>query len=125
MSRSTTPWILPLLALALACGGGGDEAEEAPADTTAQDQVQFVPDSVILQDVTTRLSADPRLDAEGVEIEVHAVDGEVTLLGSVPTRREMQIAREVAISAPGVKRVYLDSLRVLSDPEPEPTGNAT
>lgn len=118
--------LIPLLTFALACGGGGEEAEEAPADTlAAEEQVQFVPDSLIEREIATRLDADPRLDGEGITIEAHATDGEVTLVGQVPTRREMSIAREVAISAPGVKRVWLDSLRVLSDPVEEETGPAT
>ncbi|MDX1661247.1 MAG: BON domain-containing protein [Gemmatimonadota bacterium] len=107
-----------VLAALVACGGGAEEAEEAPVDTTAQDDVQFVPDSTIEREVTTRLDADPRFDKEGVDIEVHARDGNVTLLGTVPTRMEMSFAREVAISAPGVRKVFLDSLEILSEPEP-------
>lgn len=116
----------PLLILALACGGGAEEAEESPADTlSADEQVQFVPDSLIEREIAARLDADPRLAADGIEIVAHAADGEVTLVGQVPTRLEMSIAREVAISAPGVKRVYLDSLRVLSDPVRGEDGPAT
>lgn len=112
-----------LVGIAAACGGA-DEAEEAPADTAAQDDVIFVPDSTIESEVRTRIDADPRFDRDGVDIEVHAKDGNVSLVGTVPTRMEWSIAREVALSAPGVRRVLLDSLEVLSDPrreEEEPT----
>lgn len=109
-----------LLALALAgllaCGGAEEAEEPAPADTAAQDEVMFVPDSTIERDVQARIDADPRFDKEGVEIEVRARDGNVTLLGTVPTRMEMSFARQVAISAPGVRNVFLDSLKVQSEP---------
>lgn len=123
--KSTTPYVLlATIAALVACGGQG--AEEAPVpDTTAQEErVLSVPDSTIEREVQARLDSDPRLDKEGVEIAVHATDGEVTLVGEVPSRLEMSIAREVAISSPGVRRVHLDSLEVASERREEPNTRA-
>lgn len=123
--KYTTPFVLlATIAALVACGGQG--AEEAPEpDTTAQEErVLSVPDSTIEREVQTRLDSDPRLDKEGVEIAVHASDGEVTLVGEVPSRLEMSIAREVAISSPGVRRVHLDSLEVVSERREEPKTRA-
>lgn len=120
MTRPTHALLSLFLAGLVACGGGAEEAEEAsPADTTAREEVMFVPDSIIEREVRDRLDADPRFDAEDIDIEVHVQDGNVTLVGTVPTRREMSFAREVAVSAPGVHEVFLDSLVVLSEPRPE------
>lgn len=114
--------VLLSLLILVACGGGAEEPEEAPADTTAGEEVMFVPDSTIEREVRTRIDADPRFDKEGVDLQVRVRDGNVTLVGTVPTRMELSFAREVALSAPGVDRVFLDSLEVLSEPkEEEPT----
>lgn len=97
-----------------ACGGAADEPiEEEPV--AEEERIPVVADSIIEREVAARIEADPRLGAEEIEIAVHSRDQEVTLVGSVPTRLEQSIAREVAISAPGVKRVWLDSLVVEAD----------
>ena len=99
-------------ALVAACGG----EEPAPDETAPEGEtVMSVPDSIIEREVQTRLDADPRLDKEGIELRVRSVDGTVLLVGGVPTRMEMSIAREVAMSSPGVVSVVLDSLVVASE----------
>jgi hypothetical protein len=99
-------------AVAAGCGGGEEPApEEAPANET----VMSVPDSTIEREIRTRLEADPRLDGEGIDLDVASDNGVVSLLGQVPSRMEMSIAREVAMSAPGVVSVVFDSLVVLSE----------
>ena len=112
--RKTSAFVTwALLASALACGGGEEPAPEeaAPAGET----VLSVPDSTIEREVQTRLDADPRLDKDGIDLRVTSQDGVVRLIGGVPSRMEMSIAREVAISAPGVVSVDLDSLAVASE----------
>ena len=59
--------------------------------------------------------ADPRLDRDDIRVEAHSVEQEVTLVGTVPTRLEMSIARSNAQSVLGVKRVLIDSLVVESE----------
>lgn len=101
------------LALALACGGG---EEPAPADTNVPvDETPAVADSLIEQDVQFRIDADPRLDLDGVSITASSQDQVVTLLGEVPSRLELSIAHEVAMSVLGVRRVLSDSLQVASE----------
>ena len=102
------------LAVAVGAGCGGDE-EPAPEEATRDETVMAVPDSTIEREIRARLDADPRLDGEGIELDVASEDGVVILLGEVPSRMEMSIAREVAMSAPGVVSVVFDSLDVLSE----------
>lgn len=103
--------------LVAACGGDEEPApEEAPP---AGETVMSVPDSTIEREVQTRLDADPRLDKDGIELRVRSQDGTVLLIGGVPTRMEMSIAREVAMSSPGVARVNIDSLVVASEQQNE------
>jgi hypothetical protein len=102
------------LAIVLAAGCGGDE-EPAPEEAPAGENVMSVPDSTIEREIGARLDADPRLDGEGIELRVSSEEGIVSLIGEVPSRMEMSIAREVAMSAPGVVNVSLDSLVVLSE----------
>lgn len=99
--------------LVAACGGDKEPAPEeaAPAGET----VMSVPDSTIEREVQNRLDADPRLDKDGIVLRVRSQDGTVLLIGGVPTRMEMSIAREVAMSSPGVVSVVLDSLVVASE----------
>ena len=102
------------VAAAVAAGCGGDDepaAEEAPQG----EAVMSVPDSTIEREIRTRLDADPRLDGEGIDLDVSSENGVVSLLGQVPSRMEMSIAREVVMSAPGVVSVTFDSLVVLSE----------
>lgn len=123
--KSTTPFVLlATIAALVACGGQGAEEATEPDTTAQEERVLSVPDSTIEREVQARLDSDPRLDKEGVEIAVHATDGEVTLVGEVPSRLEMSIAREVAISSPGVRRVLLDSLEVASERREEPKTRA-
>jgi hypothetical protein len=100
-----------LVLLATACAQGGEEEAPAPAG----DQVPAVADSVIEVQVQASLDADPRLDRDDIRVEAHSVDQEVTLIGSVPSRLEMSIARANAQSVLGVKRVLIDSLEVESE----------
>lgn len=102
------------LAAAVAAGCGGDE-EPVPAESASGEEVMSVPDSTIEREIRTRLEADPRLDGEGIDLDVSSRAGVVSLLGEVPSRMEMSIAREVAMSAPGVVRVVFDSLDVVSE----------
>ena len=102
------------LANVLAAGCGGDE-EPAPEEAPAGENVMSVPDSTIEREIGARLDADPRLDGEGIELRVSSEEGIVSLIGEVPSRMEMSIAREVVMSAPGVVNVSLDSLVVLSE----------
>jgi osmotically-inducible protein OsmY len=100
------------MAVAAACGESGEpDPEEAPAGEI----VMSVPDSTIEREIRSRLDADPRLDGEGIDLRVTSTGGTVMLAGEVPTRMEMSIAREVAMSAPGVVTVSFDSLVVLSE----------
>ena len=100
---------------ALVAGCGGEEP--APEEATEGERVMAVPDSTIEREIATRLDADPRLDAEGIRLGASSQDGIVYLTGEVPSRMEMSIAREVAMSAPGVVDVSLDSLIVRSEIE--------
>ena len=101
------------LVLALACGGG---EEPAPAETSVPvDETPVVADSLIEQDVQSRIDADPRLDVAGISITASSQDQIVSLAGEVPSRLELSIAREVAMSVFGVKRVVSESLRVASE----------
>jgi hypothetical protein len=102
------------LAFALAVGCGGDE-EPAPEEAPAGENVMSVPDSTIEREIGARLDADPRLDGEGIELRVTSDGGIVSLIGEVPSRMEMSIAREVVMSAPGVVSVTFDSLVILSE----------
>lgn len=116
MKRSLQARLLSSLAcltLMAGCGGQGDEA--AVEEAAEEEVVPFLPDSTIEQQVQARIEDDPRLDIDGVEIAVRSAEQEVTLVGEVPTRKEWSIAREIALSSPGVKTVYLDSLSVLSE----------
>jgi hypothetical protein len=111
--KHATAFVALALVAAFVTGCGGDDApapEEAP-----QSDVMSVPDSTIERELRTRLDADPRLDGEGIDLEVTSENGVVSLLGQVPSRMEMSIAREVIMSAPGVVSVDFDSLDVLSE----------
>ncbi len=101
-----------IAAVAAGCGGG---EEPAPEEAPLGEDVMAVPDSTIEREIRTRLEADPRLDAEGIDLDVSSENGVVSLLGQVPSRMEMSIAREVAMSAPGVVSVVFDSLDVVSE----------
>lgn len=92
---------------------GGDGEEEAPA--AAGEQVPEVADSIIQSQVQASLDADPRLDREGIRVQARSTNQEVTLVGTVPSRYEMSIARGNAQSVLGVRRVLLDSLVIESE----------
>lgn len=111
------------LVIALVAGCGGEEP--APEEATEGETVMSVPDSTIEREITTRLDADPRLDGEGIRLAASSRDGTVHLTGEVPSRMEMSIAREVAMSAPGVVQVNLDSLIVRSELESAGGGGDT
>ena len=109
---------IPIVALAAAVAAGcGGNDEPAPEEAPQGEAVMAVPDSTIEREIRARLDADPRLDGEGIELDVSSENGVVSLLGEVPSRMEMSIAREVAMSAPGVVSVAFDSLDVLSERE--------
>ncbi len=121
MKRSFATLAALFLALPIAaCNRGEEPAEE----TERESNVMVVADSIIERDLNGRFDIDPRLDAEEIQLTSHAVDGEVTVLGQVPTRYELGIVLEVARSTPGVRQVWLDSVRVMSDPQPEPEAEA-
>ena len=87
-----------------------------------------VPDSTIERETRTRLDADPRLDTEGIDLQVTSEEGIVSLSGEVPSRMEMSIAREVVMSAPGVVDVNIEALVVRSeqqDAAPETDASGT
>ena len=102
------------LVTAVAAGCGSDE-ELAPEEAPQGEEVMSVPDSTIEREIRARLDADPRLDGEGIDLDVTSENGVVSLLGQVPSRMEMSIAREVVMSSPGVVSVHFDSLDVLSE----------
>lgn len=112
--RFALVFALPLALAAVACGG-----EEAPPEDAETEEPErtgvVVPDSTLEQDIQGRFEADPRLDVDGVELSVRSEDGQITILGTVPTRKEMSIARDVANSVLGVERVWVDSLQVLNE----------
>jgi hypothetical protein len=108
-----------VLGLAITAGCGGGE-EPAPEETPQGENVMSVPDSTIEREIRTRLDADPRLDTEGIDLQVASDAGIVSLIGEVPSRMEMSIAREVVLSAPGVVNVNLDSLVVVSEQQNAP-----
>lgn len=62
-------------------------------------------DSRILEDVCERLSRDDEVDAS--ELAVRVEGGEVTLEGSVETRRQKRQAEHLAADVPGVKDVHV------------------
>jgi osmotically-inducible protein OsmY len=99
----------------LACGGGEEPAEEETS--TTEDTIVTVADSIIERDVQERLDVDPRLDDDEIEISVRSEDGEVRLVGQVPSRLELSIARDIVMGVLGVRGVLLDSLDVLSEME--------
>lgn len=102
------------LALALACGGADEE--RAPAETSVlADDTPVVADSLIEQDVQSRIDADPRLNVDGVSITASSANQVVSLVGEVPSRLESSIAEEVAMSVLGVKEVVSESLQVASE----------
>jgi hypothetical protein len=109
------------VAVAVSCG----DEEPAPEEAPQGENVMSVPDSTIEREIQTRLDADPRLDAEGIDLRVTSQEGTVMLRGQVPSRMEMSIAREVVMSAPGVVTVDLDSLVVVSERQNAPTAADT
>lgn len=68
------------------------------------------PDERIQEDVNDLLTADPSLDASGIAVSVSG--GEVTLAGTVPSRRCRHRAEDLADSVPGVTHVQ-NNLRAL------------
>ena len=112
--RDAIPIVALALAAALAAGCGQDE-EPGPDEALQEETVMSVPDSTIEREIRTRFDADPRLDGEGIDLDVSSENGVVSLLGQVPSRMEMSIAREVVMSAPGVVSVTFDSLVILSE----------
>lgn len=86
-------------------------------------------DDRIFDDVCTLLMASEELDPSAVEVRV--LNGEVTLLGTVESRFEKQLAERLADSPPGVTDVnnqlrigpvdHSTPARPYSAPEPHPT----
>lgn len=112
------------LALAVPIAGCGNGAEDEPEEAQPERTGLVVADTTIDRDLNTRLGIDPRLDDPEIQIRARSVDGEVTLLGVVPSRFELSIAMEVARSTPGVHQVWVDSVRVLSEAPPDEQGEA-
>jgi hypothetical protein len=66
-------------------------------------------DERILEDVSDRLTEDPRVDASEIQVQVQG--GEVTLTGTVDSREARRRAEDVAEGASGVTYV-MNNLRV-------------
>jgi len=64
---------------------------------------QYIDDTVITENVKSKLSADPGL--EGLAIKVETSEGVVLLNGLVDTREQVQRAVEIARGVEGVKKV--------------------
>jgi osmotically-inducible protein OsmY len=104
-----------MLAIMVVLALEGCRGEDETPEEAGEPEGLVVPDTTIMRELTTRFDADPRLDDPQIELVPHSDEGEVTLVGTVPSRFELSIAREVAMSTPGVKHVWLDSVRVLSE----------
>ena len=117
--RLGTTLVTLALSTAVAAGCGGD-GEPAPEGAPQGETVMSVPDSTIERELRSRLEADPRLDGQGIDLRVRSEGGTVMLAGEVPSRMEMSIARDVAMSAPGVVTVNFDSLVILADRQNAP-----
>jgi hypothetical protein len=74
-------------------------------------------DDRIKEDVSERLRDDPDVDASEIEVEVH--EGEVTLTGTVASRREKRAAADCAEDVSGVEDVN-NRLRIQKDRSDEP-----
>jgi hypothetical protein len=72
-------------------------------------------DERIREDVNDRLTDHPAIDA--TEIEVRVTAGEVTLSGTVESRRVKRLAEDIVDSVRGVRDVH-NELRVAGVPEP-------
>lgn len=72
--------------------------------------VPSVRDAEIAGEITRRLAHDGRLNVNDI-VQIHVVEGEVSLIGTVSSAEQARIAREVAASAPGVRMVN-DTLTV-------------
>ena len=66
-------------------------------------------DARIAEDINDRLTDDPFLDASGIEVTVN--EGEVTLGGTIRSRRCKRRAEDIADDVSGVKHVQ-NNLRV-------------
>lgn len=110
-------WLIPsILVLALvACAR--EEPEEA-ADAALEEPLIVVADSVIEAELRDRFDSDPRLDGDETVVTVRSEEQDVTLTGSVPTRREWSFVRELTQSTPGVRSV-VDSIVIESDADYE------
>lgn len=75
-------------------------------------------DDRIREDVCDLLTDDPRLDASGFEVAVK--ECEVTLSGTVASRRDKRLAEELAENVPGVRDVH-NTLRVSSEQSTQQT----
>lgn len=100
--------LLPALVLS-ACAANTPEAEapkaarvETPSVLVQNKQVTRE-DDAIASDVRKVIRAEPLL--KGLDIQVEANDGEITLTGKVPTPDERQRAEGLARTVPGVKDV--------------------
>jgi hypothetical protein len=69
-------------------------------------------DEQLTNAVCERMSDDPRLDAREIEVQVR--EGEVTLLGTVPSRSAKRLAEELADSVGSVRDVH-NQLRVRTE----------
>ena len=90
----------------------GDDAAEArrEADHRGRGPRDYVrSDARIEEDVNDRLTDHPRVDAS--EIEVSVADREVTLSGTVDTRRAKRFAEDCCDSVSGVTHVQ-NNLRI-------------
>jgi hypothetical protein len=87
-------------------GATGDEGERLPQvgpHTGRGPRSYRRSDERIRDELYRRLTAESWLDASDVELAVS--DGEVTLTGSVDSRRSRRLAEDIAAAVPGVKEV--------------------
>ncbi|HET6466869.1 MAG TPA: BON domain-containing protein [Geminicoccaceae bacterium] len=76
-------------------------------------------DRRIQDELTRRLEQE--LGAEAAQVQIHAVDGEVTLAGTVASAEARRRAEELARGVPGVSFV-IDNLRVAQEGTTGATG---
>jgi BON domain len=123
MRLQTLPYVVlaTLVLAAPACGRGSDNTavgrtldrdENRPAGTAgraAPDIVAPTEDGTITMKIQAKYASDDVI--RGRNIDIDATNGVVTLKGQVDSRRERDVAEQLARETDGVKRV-IDDLKV-------------